>query len=254
MQNLSVTLAAVTPPFRFPSPSPPGWSLLLSEALMLWVGKCLLRCGTGRLCCIVAVEDLGEGPSPPALQRNYVMLLLPSRTFSESPQAVPPYSTVCSRASVHCSRRTLGLEDLAQSEGGCLLKGPQTGPQSYWSVRMPRLGVSQELSVPVNWDLPAAGKEAPVGLARRVGGVEVFWGGVPLPQGFPGGSDGKESACNAGDPGLIPGSGRSPGKGNGYPLQYSWGFPGGSDGKESACSVGDLGLIPVLERSPGERE
>ena len=39
--------------------------------------------------------------------------------------------------------------------------------------------------------------------------------------GFPGGSDGKESACNAGDPGSIPRSGRSPGKGNGNPLQYS---------------------------------
>ena len=36
-----------------------------------------------------------------------------------------------------------------------------------------------------------------------------------------GGSDGKESACNAGDQGLIPGSGRSPGEGIGYPLQYS---------------------------------
>ena len=35
-------------------------------------------------------------------------------------------------------------------------------------------------------------------------------------------SVGKESACNAGDSGLIPGSGRSPGKGIGYPLQYSW--------------------------------
>ena len=34
--------------------------------------------------------------------------------------------------------------------------------------------------------------------------------------------DGKESACNAGNPGLIPGSGRSPGEGIGYPLQYSW--------------------------------
>ena len=33
--------------------------------------------------------------------------------------------------------------------------------------------------------------------------------------------DGKESACNAGDPGSIPGSGRSPGEGNGYPIQYS---------------------------------
>ena len=39
--------------------------------------------------------------------------------------------------------------------------------------------------------------------------------------GFPGGSDGKESACNAGDLGLIPGLGRSPGEGKGYPLQYS---------------------------------
>ena len=35
------------------------------------------------------------------------------------------------------------------------------------------------------------------------------------------GSEGKESACNAGDLGLIPGLGRSPGEGNGYPLQYS---------------------------------
>ena len=36
-----------------------------------------------------------------------------------------------------------------------------------------------------------------------------------------GGSDGKVSACNAEDPGLIPGLGRSPGEGHGYPLQYS---------------------------------
>ena len=39
--------------------------------------------------------------------------------------------------------------------------------------------------------------------------------------GFPGGSDGKESACNAGDPGLIPESGRISGEGDGYPLQFS---------------------------------
>ena len=40
--------------------------------------------------------------------------------------------------------------------------------------------------------------------------------------GLPGGSDGNVSACNVGDPGLIPGSGRSPGDGeNGNPLQYS---------------------------------
>ena len=39
--------------------------------------------------------------------------------------------------------------------------------------------------------------------------------------GFPGGLDGKESACNAGDPGSNPGSERSPGEENGNPLQYS---------------------------------
>ena len=43
----------------------------------------------------------------------------------------------------------------------------------------------------------------------------LFWG-------FPGGSESKESSCNAGDPDLIPGSGRSPGERNGDPLQYSW--------------------------------
>ena len=39
--------------------------------------------------------------------------------------------------------------------------------------------------------------------------------------GFPGRTPGKESACNAGDPSLVPGLGRSPREGNGYPLQYS---------------------------------
>ena len=44
---------------------------------------------------------------------------------------------------------------------------------------------------------------------------------VSLIVGFPGDSDGKESACNAGDQGSIPGSGKYPGEGNGNPLQYS---------------------------------
>ena len=43
----------------------------------------------------------------------------------------------------------------------------------------------------------------------------------PNHRSFPGGSVSKESTCNVGDPGLIPGSGRSPGEGNGNPLQYS---------------------------------
>ena len=68
---------------------------------------------------------------------------------------------------------------------------------------------------------------------------------------FPGGSEGEESTHNAGNPGSIPGLGRSAGEGLGYPLQYSW-APCGSAGKESTCNAGDLGSIPGLRRSPGE--
>ena len=59
-------------------------------------------------------------------------------------------------------------------------------------------------------------------------------------------SVGKESALNAGDPSLIPGSGISTGEGIGYP-------PCGSARKESACNVGDLGSIPGL-KIPWRRE
>ena len=49
-----------------------------------------------------------------------------------------------------------------------------------------------------------------------------FTAPLPFTWGFCDSSVGKESACNAGDLGLIPGSGRSPGEKVGYPLQYSW--------------------------------
>ena len=102
---------------------------------------------------------------------------------------------------------------------------------------------------------------------------------------FPGNSVGKESACNAGDLGSIPGFGRSPGEGKMYPLQSSglensmdcidrgvtksqtrlsnfpftlmlfthkiWGLPRWLSGKESTCQAGDRGSIPGSERSPG---
>ena len=51
-------------------------------------------------------------------------------------------------------------------------------------------------------------------------------------------------AMNVGDPGSVPGWGRSPGEGNNYPLQYSWGFPGGSGGKDSPHNAGDSGSTP----------
>ena len=47
---------------------------------------------------------------------------------------------------------------------------------------------------------------------------------IPSKQGFPDSSVGKESACNAEDPDLISGSGRSAREGIGYPLQYSWAY------------------------------
>ena len=52
-------------------------------------------------------------------------------------------------------------------------------------------------------------------------GVSQIYNKLVNLSGFPGGSYGKESACTAGDPGLIPESRRAPGEGNGYPLQYS---------------------------------
>ena len=68
---------------------------------------------------------------------------------------------------------------------------------------------------------------------------------------MPDSSGGEESACSAGDPGLIPGSG-SHWRGDRLPTPVFLGFPCGSAGKESACNLGDLGLIPGLGRSPGE--
>ena len=55
--------------------------------------------------------------------------------------------------------------------------------------------------------------------------MQLFHNYHSLPY-FPGGSGGKESACNVGDPGSIPGLGRSPGEGNGNPPQYAcWEIP-----------------------------
>ena len=54
---------------------------------------------------------------------------------------------------------------------------------------------------------------------RNISSIDTL--SVYINWGFPGGSDGKASACNVGDPGLIPGLGRSPGEGNGNPPQHS---------------------------------
>ena len=63
-----------------------------------------------------------------------------------------------------------------------------------------------------------------------------------------GSSAGKESACNAGNPNLIPQSGSSPREGIGYPLQYYW----SSLVAHTVKNLPDLGSSPGLGRSPGE--
>ena len=69
---------------------------------------------------------------------------------------------------------------------------------------------------------------------------------------FPDSSVGKESACNAGDLGLIPGLGKIHSRRDRLPPPVFLGLPCGSAGKDSVCSAGDLGLILGLGRSPGE--
>ena len=73
-----------------------------------------------------------------------------------------------------------------------------------------------------------------------------------MPTSFTNSLVGKESICNVGDSGSIPGSGRSPGEGIGYPLQYSWASLVAQLVKNPPANAGDLGSIPGLGRSPGE--
>ena len=67
---------------------------------------------------------------------------------------------------------------------------------------------------------------------------------------FPGSSAGKESACNVGDPGSIPGSGRSPGEGIGYQLQYSWVFLVAQMVKKICLQCGRPGFNPWYGKIP----
>ena len=73
-----------------------------------------------------------------------------------------------------------------------------------------------------------------------------------MSKGFPDSSVGKESACNAGDPGSISWARKIRWRRDSLPTLVFLGFPCSSAGKESACNVGGLGLIPGLGRSTGE--
>ena len=86
--------------------------------------------------------------------------------------------------------------------------------QEYWSgVPLPSPDWhihTTKFKIKTNKDLPYS-----------IGNYLIFFNNLNG-MGFPGVSDGEESACSAGDPGLILGSGRSPGEGNGYSRQYSY--------------------------------
>ena len=80
---------------------------------------------------------------------------------------------------------------------------------------------------------------------------DVFYFEVMITMGFPHSSVGKEPTCNAGDPGSFLG-GKDPLERDRLPTPVFLGFPCGSAGKESACSARDQGSIPGLGRSPGD--
>ena len=81
--------------------------------------------------------------------------------------------------------------------------------KGYTKFRIPQATVCSEQSTHIGGLQPGAQASVKAGAQSGY-------------QGFPDSSVGKESTCNAGNPGIIPGSGRSAGEGIGYPLQYSW--------------------------------
>ena len=103
----------------------------------------------------------------------------------------------------------------------------------------------------------SGGSRTACSLLDTDGGLGGRWkpGGVSFP-GFLSGSDGKESTCNAGDAGSIPGLGRSPGGGHGCPLQYScWKIPWTEDpgGLQSMGSqrIGHDSSVQVYQQEAG---
>ena len=101
------------------------------------------------------------------------------------------------------------------------------GTHQTWASLLPLLRVGHELKKAL-W--PYGSQSPRNSVHQRISTVLCgsercrlysIYSGVAGNQGFPGGSDGKESACNAGDWALIPGSGRFSGEEKGYPLQYS---------------------------------
>ena len=111
---------------------------------------------------------------------------------------------------LHTARKPAWLFFKVKINGPC--KKPRTDfPGGSIRIRLPMQGIRVRSLVPEDSTCCRATKPQRVSLCATI--TESL--------GFPGGSDGKENACNVGDLASIPGLGRSPGEGNGYPLQYS---------------------------------
>ena len=120
----------------------------------------------------------------------------------------------------------MNTEDLATTRLGTVKKRDIPVPSLRSSLKHSHSLEAHE-SLPNASDASDAPARASTGraafAASPLGGLCGFPQSIQLPcnKGFPGGSAGEESACNVGDLGSIPGLGRSPGEGKGYPLQCS---------------------------------
>ena len=94
----------------------------------------------------------------------------------------------------------------------------QSSGSTRWpfSQHQPGFGMTHSRRAGARWE-----QKAGVGGPAHETFRSILGDAFPSGRQLPSGSDGKESACNAGDPGLIPGLRRSPGEGYGNPLQYS---------------------------------
>ena len=120
------------------------------------------------------------------------------------------------RVSMHTSRPVLWIREWARPWTACTVLREKSQQQKLDRIFTLR---SQQAPKPFIWS------HVRPDLYLCFHGISVIlrpWGLLVATWGFPSSSAGKESACNAGDPGSIPGLGRSAEKGIGYPLQSSW--------------------------------
>ena len=146
------------------------------------------------------------------------------------------HHTACS---ICCLSFSLCLSTVSLCPILCLAAAQNSSP----SLFCPLTSLLRDLfhSCPGHWSLTPC-------LASLWGSTPAFRGCSCAFGGFPGGSAGKESTCNAGDLGSIPGLGRSAGEGNGYPLQYS-GLEDSMDCTVHGVTKSQMQNFPVLFRS-----